>query len=328
MWLETTQKGKGAKKGEWTGESRKGLPLHLLLRALLPPLPPPSTLLFALSNTRFRIRPVWNLQLSSTSVSIRFAGFDAVTLANNHLNDFGEKGANFTCEVLKKTGVKYIGVTYGKYDTSQVSITCSDIQHWYKPEMLPISVKLLRRLCTSKRFSVLFSLLYVVYSSPKFLFRGLRIHLPPPPPISAPPPMSYFIGNFPWVPDCKTARVFTLAQNARLQAGKGKVWTEGKNGEWVWRLARLILRKKNSTVLQSTGAAMMNTFVSDLSLVTVPLSHSWRSTWSTSFLPLVLPWILFMVWFFFSLFISLAKVLNLHYYFPSIAGSLSSFFII
>ena len=181
MWLETTQKGKGAKKGEWTGESRKGLPLHLLLRALLPPLPPPSTLLFALSNTRFRIRPVWNLQLSSTSVSIRFAGFDAVTLANNHLNDFGEKGANFTCEVLKKTGVKYIGVTYGKYDTSQVSITCSDIQHWYKPEMLPISVKLLRRLCTSKRFSVLFSLLYVVYSSPKFLFRGLRIHLPPPP---------------------------------------------------------------------------------------------------------------------------------------------------
>lgn len=151
---------------------------------------------------------------------------------------------------------------------------------------------------------------------------------PPPPPIPAPLPMSYFIGNLPWVPDCKTARVFTLAQNTRLQAGKGKAWTEGKNGEWVWRLARLILRKKNSTVLQSTGAAMMNTFVSDLSLVTVALSHSWRSTWSTSFLPLVLPWILFMVWFFFSLFISLAKVLNLHYYFPSIAGSLSSFFII
>ena len=118
-----------------------------------------------------------------TSIFIRFAGFDAVTLANNHLNDFGEKGANFTCEVLKKTGVKYIGVTYGKYDTSQVSITCSDIQHWYKPDMLPtISVKLLRRLCTSKRFSVLFSLLYVVYSSPKFLFGGLRIPLPPPPP--------------------------------------------------------------------------------------------------------------------------------------------------
>ena len=239
-----------------------------------------------------------------TSIFIRFVGFDAVTLANNHLNDFGEKGVNFTFEVLKKTGVKYFGVTYGKYDTSQVSITCSDIQHWDKPKMLPISVKLLRRLCTSKRFSVLFSLLYVVYSSPKFLFGGLRIPLPPPPPpnfflggqgspppppplIFAPPPMSYFIGNLPWVPDCKTARVFTLAQNARLQAGKGKVWTEGKNGEWVWRLARLIFRKKNSTVFQSTGAAKMTTSVSDSSLVIVVLSHSWRWTWSRSFLPLV-----------------------------------------
>ena len=51
-----------------------------------------------------------------------------VTLANNHFNDFGEKGANFTVEVLKKTGVQYFGVSYGKYDTSQVSITYSDTQ--------------------------------------------------------------------------------------------------------------------------------------------------------------------------------------------------------
>lgn len=83
-----------------------------------------------------------------------------------------------------------------------------------------------------------------------------------------------------------------LRTRARMQAGKGKVWTGGKNGEWVWWEW---------------------------------VSHSWRSTWCTSFLPLVLPWILFMVWLFFSLFISLAKVLNLHCYFPSIAGSLSSF---
>ena len=113
-----------------------------------PPLPPPSTLPFL----RYQILEyVWDLYETCnwdicTSIFIRFAGFDAVTLANNHLNDFGEKGANFTFEVLKKTGVKYIGVTYGEYDTSQVSITCSDIQHWHKPEMLPISVKLLRRL--------------------------------------------------------------------------------------------------------------------------------------------------------------------------------------
>ena len=83
-----------------------------------------------------------------------------------------------------------------------------------------------------------------------------------------------------------------LRTRARMQAGKGKVWTGGKNGEWVWWEW---------------------------------VSHSWRSTWCTSFLPLVLPWILFMVWLFFSLFISLAKVLNLHCYFPSTAVVLARF---
>ncbi|XP_073238204.1 capsule biosynthesis protein CapA-like isoform X1 [Porites lutea] len=53
------------------------------------------------------------------AAALRFAGFDAVTLANNHLNDFGVKGANFTVEVLKKTGVKYFGVSHGQYDNSQ-----------------------------------------------------------------------------------------------------------------------------------------------------------------------------------------------------------------
>ncbi|KAL9967844.1 hypothetical protein ACROYT_G026142 [Oculina patagonica] len=51
--------------------------------------------------------------------ALRFAGFDAVTVANNHLNDFGSEGANYTAEVLKKTGIQYFGVTYGKYDSSQ-----------------------------------------------------------------------------------------------------------------------------------------------------------------------------------------------------------------
>jgi len=51
---------------------------------------------------------------------LSFAGFDVMTLANNHLNDFGSEGVNFTVDVLKKTGVKYFGVTYGKYDSSQV----------------------------------------------------------------------------------------------------------------------------------------------------------------------------------------------------------------
>ena len=55
-------------------------------------------------------------------LSLSFAGFDVVTLANNHLNDFGSEGVNFTVDVLKKTGVKYFGVSYGKYDASQVSM--------------------------------------------------------------------------------------------------------------------------------------------------------------------------------------------------------------
>jgi len=51
---------------------------------------------------------------------LSFAGFDVMTLANNHLNDFGSEGVNFTVDVLEKTGVKYFGITYGKYDSSQV----------------------------------------------------------------------------------------------------------------------------------------------------------------------------------------------------------------
>lgn len=58
--------------------------------------------------------------LNSSLVNHSFAGFDAVTVANNHFNDFGSAGANFTVEILKKEGIKYFGITYGKYDSSQV----------------------------------------------------------------------------------------------------------------------------------------------------------------------------------------------------------------
>ena len=43
-----------------------------------------------------------------------------MTIANNHLNDFGTEGANFTAKVLKKTGIQYFGISFGKYDASQV----------------------------------------------------------------------------------------------------------------------------------------------------------------------------------------------------------------
>ena len=114
-------------------------------------------------NTSFRIRPCtcnWDIP---TSVFIRFAGFDVVTLANNHFNDFGTKGANFTVEVLKKTGVKYFGVSYGKYDTSQVSITCSDTQQRFKPDLLPINV--------SYHFYVLLGRVFPLFSK-KCFFEG------------------------------------------------------------------------------------------------------------------------------------------------------------
>ena len=55
------------------------------------------------------------------TLHVSFAGFDVVTLANNHLNDFGSKGANFTVQVLKNAGLRYFGVTYGKFSSSQVS---------------------------------------------------------------------------------------------------------------------------------------------------------------------------------------------------------------
>ena len=43
-----------------------------------------------------------------------------MTVANNHLNDFGTEGANFTADVLKRTGIQYFGISFGKNDSSQV----------------------------------------------------------------------------------------------------------------------------------------------------------------------------------------------------------------
>ena len=51
---------------------------------------------------------------------VRFAGFDVITLANNHINGFGSKGLNFTAHVLKEAGLSYFGVSYRKFNSSQV----------------------------------------------------------------------------------------------------------------------------------------------------------------------------------------------------------------
>lgn len=43
-----------------------------------------------------------------------------MTLANNHLNDFGDLPVNYTISSLKEVGIKAVGVTYGPYNSHQV----------------------------------------------------------------------------------------------------------------------------------------------------------------------------------------------------------------
>ena len=50
----------------------------------------------------------------------RFAGFDVMTLANNHLNDYGDVPVNYTINALKEVGIKAVGVSYGPYNSRQV----------------------------------------------------------------------------------------------------------------------------------------------------------------------------------------------------------------
>ena len=44
-----------------------------------------------------------------------------MTLANNHMNDYGEKPINLTRTTLKRLGIKTFGISYGPFDASQVS---------------------------------------------------------------------------------------------------------------------------------------------------------------------------------------------------------------
>ena len=46
-----------------------------------------------------------------------------VSLANNHMNDFGEVPVNFTAERIHETGVSTFGVTYGPTFARQVILT-------------------------------------------------------------------------------------------------------------------------------------------------------------------------------------------------------------
>ena len=43
-----------------------------------------------------------------------------MTIANNHLNDFGEFPVNYTVSTLTNAGIKAIGATYGPFNSHQV----------------------------------------------------------------------------------------------------------------------------------------------------------------------------------------------------------------
>lgn len=52
--------------------------------------------------------------------ALQYAGFDAVTLANNHLRDYGDWGVNDTLFQLKKTGIDTVGAGL---DLQEASVT-------------------------------------------------------------------------------------------------------------------------------------------------------------------------------------------------------------
>lgn len=51
---------------------------------------------------------------------LREAGFDVMSVANNHINDFGLKGARNTVEVLGKEGIRHAGLAFCPTDTFRV----------------------------------------------------------------------------------------------------------------------------------------------------------------------------------------------------------------
>ncbi|NIR52038.1 CapA family protein [candidate division KSB1 bacterium] len=56
------------------------------------------------------------------AAGLRGAGFDVVTLANNHMLDFGEQGLSSTLETLDNLGVKYSGAGRNLHEAHQPAI--------------------------------------------------------------------------------------------------------------------------------------------------------------------------------------------------------------
>ena len=62
-----------------------------------------------------------NIQCTEKGMeAVKWAGFDCVTLANNHFLDFGEGGVNHTLEACKKYGIDSVGGGLDLHEASQI----------------------------------------------------------------------------------------------------------------------------------------------------------------------------------------------------------------
>lgn len=62
-----------------------------------------------------------NLKCSSKSLeAIRWAGYDMVTLANNHFYDFGDSGIKKSFEAIEANSLDYVGAGYNSSDAAKV----------------------------------------------------------------------------------------------------------------------------------------------------------------------------------------------------------------
>lgn len=62
-----------------------------------------------------------NLRCSSKAAdAIKYAGFSAVTMANNHILDFGKEGLNKSIECCKKNGIDVVGVGNNLEDAKKI----------------------------------------------------------------------------------------------------------------------------------------------------------------------------------------------------------------
>lgn len=79
---------------------------------------------YAITNSNIR-DDITKLSLKSSCSATREiseAGFDIVSLANNHIMDFGERGLNDTIDCIKSLNLSYVGAGKNSYDAKEMKI--------------------------------------------------------------------------------------------------------------------------------------------------------------------------------------------------------------